>query len=82
MDALLKQRVETEARLGRPGRRLQQLENDYRERDSERQKAIQQSDDIRQELERARLQQQELELECTHISAARSNSWAPMLTNW
>ena len=62
MDALLKRRVETENRLAEARARLQGLENDYREKDGERQKAIQQSDEIRQDLERARLKQQELEL--------------------
>jgi len=67
MEALLQQRVETEGRLGQARQKVQQLENDYRARDSERQKAIQQSDDIRQDLERARLQQQELQLNARNI---------------
>jgi chromosome segregation protein len=62
MDALLKRRVETETRLAEARAHLQALENEYREKDAERQKAIQQSDEIRQDLERARLKQQELEL--------------------
>jgi chromosome segregation protein len=62
MDALLKQRVETEARLGEARAHLQGLENDYREKDADRQKAIQRSDEIRQELEQARLNQQEIQL--------------------
>ena len=67
MDALLKQRVETEARLGQARQKVQQLENDYREKDGDRQRAIQRSDEIRQDLERARLQQQELQLNARNI---------------
>jgi chromosome segregation protein len=46
---------------------LQGLENDYRERDAERQRAIQGSDEIRQDLERARLRQQELQLNARNL---------------
>ena len=67
MAALLKQRVTTEARLSQARQLLQQLENDYREKDSERQKAIQASDEVRQDLEQARLQQQEVELNARTI---------------
>jgi chromosome segregation protein len=67
MDQLLKRRVETETRLTSARARLQELENDYREKDGERQQAIQNSDDIRRDLERARLQQQELELNARAI---------------
>ena len=62
MDALLKQRVATEQRLADARAKLQGLESDYREKDGERQQAIQHSDEIRQDLERARLQQQETQL--------------------
>jgi chromosome segregation protein len=62
MDTLLKRRVETETRLAGARAHLQGLENEYREKDAGRQKAIQHSDEIRQDLERARLHQQELEL--------------------
>jgi len=62
MDGLLKRRVDTEARLAESRGRLQGLENDYREQDALRQRAIQASDEIRQDLERARLQQQEIQL--------------------
>jgi len=62
MDGLLKRRVETEKRLSEARGRLQGLENDYREKDAQRQQAIQASDEIRQDLERARLQQQEIQL--------------------
>jgi chromosome segregation protein len=67
MDQLLSRRVETETRLAAARAQLQGLENEYREKDAERQKAIQHSDDIRQDLERARLQQQELELSARAI---------------
>jgi chromosome segregation protein len=67
MDELLKRRVETETRLAAARAHLQGLENDYREKDARRQKAIQASDEIRQDLERARLHQQELELSARGI---------------
>jgi chromosome segregation protein len=62
MDGLLQRRLATEQRLGTARARLQELENDYRQKDAERQRAIQASDEIRQDLERARLRQQELQL--------------------
>ncbi|MCJ7815140.1 MAG: chromosome segregation protein SMC [Xanthomonadales bacterium] len=62
MDGLLKRRIETETRLAAARAHLQGLENDYREKDGQRQRAIGESDEIRQDLERARLHQQELEL--------------------
>jgi len=62
MGGLLGRRVDTETRLAEARARLQGLENEYRERDGERQRAIQSSDEIRQDLERARLQQQEIQL--------------------
>jgi chromosome segregation protein len=46
---------------------VQGLENEYREKDAERQKAIQHSDEVRQDLERARLQQQEVQLNARSI---------------
>ena len=67
MDALLQQRVETEGRLGQARQKVQQLEDSYREKDGQRQRAIQHSDEIRQDLERARLQQQEIELNARSI---------------
>jgi chromosome segregation protein len=67
MESLLGRRVETETRLAAARAHLQGLENEYREQDSERQKAIQQCDAIRQDLERARLQQQERELNARAI---------------
>jgi chromosome segregation protein len=67
MDQLLKKRVETETRLAEARALLQGLENDYREKDAERQRAIQGSDEIRQALERARLQQQEIQLNARNL---------------
>ena len=67
MDALLKKRVDTENRLAKARAKVQGLENEYREKDGERQKAIQHSDEIREDLERARLKQQELELNARSI---------------
>ncbi|MBT8047335.1 MAG: chromosome segregation protein SMC [Xanthomonadales bacterium] len=67
MDALLGRRVETETRLASARAHLQGLENEYRDKDGQRQQAIQQCDDIRQGLERARLKQQELELSARAI---------------
>jgi len=62
MDALLQRRVETEKRLAGARKDLQDLEEHYRQKDSERQSAVQQSDEIREQLERYRLAQQEVEL--------------------
>lgn len=67
METLLGRRVETETRLAAARAHLQGLENEYREKDAERQKAIQQCDAIRQDLERARLKQQEVELNARAI---------------
>jgi len=62
MDELLQRRQQTEDRLGEARARLQSLQNDYRKKDAQRQDAIQASDEIRQDLERVRLQQQEVQL--------------------
>ena len=62
MDALLKQRVDAESRLAKARGTVQGLENDYREKEGERQAAIRRSDEIREALENARLKQQEIEL--------------------
>jgi len=67
MDELLGRRVETETRLGEARAKLQALENEYREKDAERQQAIQDSDTIRMDLERARLQQQEIQLNARNL---------------
>jgi chromosome segregation protein len=67
MDTLLQRRVETEQRLAAARAKTEGLENEYRETDGERQRVIQQSDEIRQGLEQARLQQQEIELNARSI---------------
>jgi chromosome segregation protein len=67
MDKLLARRVDTEERLAAARAHVQGLEEDYRNKDGERQQAIQSSEDIRQDLERARLAQQELELNARAI---------------
>ncbi|MEJ2385091.1 MAG: chromosome segregation protein SMC [Xanthomonadales bacterium] len=67
MDALLARRVDTEQRLARARAESEGLENEYREKDRERQRAVQAADAIRQELEQARLGQQELELNARTI---------------
>ncbi|NNK38418.1 MAG: AAA family ATPase, partial [Xanthomonadales bacterium] len=67
MDGLLARRVETEGRLGEARARLQGLENDYREKDAQRQRAIRASDEIREDLERARLRQQEVQLNARNL---------------
>jgi len=62
MDALLERRVATEQRLAEERKGLEDLEEQYREQDAARQASVQKSDEIRQLLERSRLQQQEVEL--------------------
>jgi len=62
MDALLQRRVATEQRLAEARKGLEDLEEQYREQDAARQASVQKSDEIRQQLERSRLQQQEVEL--------------------
>ena len=63
MDALLQRRLQTETRLAQARQALEQLEERYREQDAARHAAVQKSDEIRQQLERTRLQQQEVELD-------------------
>lgn len=67
MDALLRSRIEIEQRLGSARGALQQLEEDYRNLDVERQKSIGQVEEIRNSVERARLQQQEIELNARNL---------------
>ena len=67
MENLLKRRLETEAMLGQARQKVEALENDYREKDADRQGVIQQSDEIRQTLEAARLRQQEVQLNARNI---------------
>jgi chromosome segregation protein len=62
MDGLLQRRVETEKRLSQARAGLQELEERYRQKDGERQGAVQASDEIRDQLERYRVMQQEVEL--------------------
>jgi chromosome segregation protein len=67
MDRLLQSRVEVEQRLGAARARMQDLEEDYRQLDAVRQGCIQHLDEIRSSLERARLQQQEVELNARNL---------------
>jgi chromosome segregation protein len=67
MDRLLQQRVEIEARLGQARQKLQELEDEYRDKDAQRQRSIQRCDEIREDLERARLAQQEIELDARNL---------------
>jgi len=67
MDALLQSRIEVEQRLGTARRALQQLEEDYRKLDAERQGSARHVEEIRGSLERARLQQQEVELNARNL---------------
>ena len=62
MDGLLQTRVEVEQRLTAARIKLQSLEEDYRTLDAARQTCVRQVEEIRSSLERARLQQQEVEL--------------------
>lgn len=62
MDVLLQRRIDTEKRLAAARAGLQDLEEKYRQKDGERQASVQQSEEIREQLERYRLSQQELEL--------------------
>jgi len=62
MEGLLQTRVAVEQRLTSARVKIQQLEDDYRKLDGVRQNCVAQVDEIRGSLERARLQQQEIEL--------------------
>jgi chromosome segregation protein len=62
MDGLLQTRVEVEQRLTAARVKLQQLEDDYRKLDVDRQTCAQHVEEIRGSLEMARLKQQEVEL--------------------
>jgi chromosome segregation protein len=62
MDGLLQARVNAEQRLAAARAKMQELEEDYRKLDAARQNSVRQIEEIRASLERARLQQQELEL--------------------
>jgi chromosome segregation protein len=67
MDGLLKTRVEVEQRLTAARANLQALEEDYRKLDAARQNCLRKVEDIRSSLEKARLQQQELELNARNL---------------
>jgi chromosome segregation protein len=67
MDGLLKTRVEVEARLSSAREGVSTLEEEYRQQDSNRQQAVLKLDEIRSSLERARLQQQEVELTARNL---------------
>jgi len=62
MDGLLQTRVEAEQRLTAARAKLQELEEEYRKLDAARQSCVRQVEEIRSSLEKARLQQQEVEL--------------------
>ncbi len=62
MDALLARQVTGEEKLAEARARVQSLQESWRERDTERQAAVQRVEEQRGELERARLAQQEIEL--------------------
>jgi len=67
MDGLLQTRVDVEQRLTAARVKMQQLEEDYRKRDAARQTSVRQVEEIRGALEKARLQQQELELTARNL---------------
>ncbi len=68
MAALLEKRLATEARLGEAREKVQSLDDDYRKLDGERQEAVQKTEDMRADLERARLGQQEIELKARSLA--------------
>ncbi|MBT8073767.1 MAG: chromosome segregation protein SMC [Xanthomonadales bacterium] len=67
MDGLLQSRVAVEQRLTAARANLQKLEDDYRQLDAARQTCVRQVEEIRGSLEKARLQQQELELNARNL---------------
>ncbi len=67
MDGLLSTRVDVEQRLIAARVNVQALEEDYRKLDSARQVCVRQVEEIRGSLERARLQQQEVELNARNL---------------
>ncbi len=68
MDKLLQQRVKTEKELTQSRTVIQALENDYRQADSKRQKALAEAEEIRQELEAQRLSLQELQIKARSLA--------------
>jgi chromosome segregation protein len=67
MDALLGTQVDVEQRLTAARVKVQSLEEDYRTLDSARQLCLRQVEEIRSSLEKARLQQQEIELNARNL---------------
>ncbi len=67
MDGLLQTRVEVDQRLTAARVKLQQLEDDYRKLDAARQVCVRHVEEIRSNLEKARLQQQEVELNARNL---------------
>jgi len=67
MDGLLQTRVDVEQRLTAARVELQRLEDDYRKLDADRQTCARQVEEIRGSLEKARLQQQEVELNARNL---------------
>ena len=67
MEKLLERKLETDARLGLARQKVEALETDYREKDADRQRVIQHSDEVRQGLETARLRMQEVQLNARNI---------------
>jgi len=67
MDGLLQTRVDAEQRLTAARAKLQELEEDYRKLDAARQTCVRQVEEIRGCLEKARLQQQEVELNARNL---------------
>jgi chromosome segregation protein len=67
MDGLLQARVDVEQRLTAARVKMQQLEQDYLKFDAARQACVRHVEDIRGSLEKARLQQQELELTARNL---------------
>ena len=67
MDTLLEKRTEAERRLAEARTELQSLESKWREHDQVRQQAVRAGEELRSELERARLGQQEIELHARNL---------------
>jgi chromosome segregation protein len=68
MEELLQRRVKAEKELAGARQKVQELEEEYRQQDAARQASVQLADERRTELERARLQQQEIELNTRALS--------------
>ena len=68
MAGLLEKRLAAEARLGEARENLQSLDEEYRQRDSARQQAVQVVDELRADLERSKLGQQEIEIKARSLA--------------